>query len=575
MRRRETRGKIPFAPRSVRARDRRAWGRQDHGPPEAGFLRVIAMAERLYLFDTTLRDGAQTTGVAFSLEDKRRIAAMLDELGLDYIEGGYPGANVIDSEFFSSDPGLKRATFTAFGMTKRAGRSISNDPGFQATLKASASAICLVAKASEYHVRVALGISSKENLEGVTQSVAAIVASGREAMIDCEHFFDGYKENRDHALAVAAHAYRAGARWVVLCDTNGGTLPHEIEGIVAEVTAHVPGSNLGIHTHNDTENAVANALAGVRAGVRQIQGALNGLGERCGNANLTSLIPTLLLKSDFKERFETQVTIERLKKLTQASRILDELLNRAPNRQAPYVGEAAFATKAGIHASAILKQPATYEHVAPESVGNQRRVLVSDQAGRSNLIHELERLGVSVDRDSPRLGELLELIKMREAAGYAYEGAEASFELLARRLLGGVPNYFHVKSFRVEVERRYDATGRLITVSEASVKAVIAGGEEVWSVAEGNGPVNALDQALRKDLGRYQGYIRNVELADYKVRILSGGSEAITRVLVESHDKGTGERWFTVGVSPNIVDASFEALVDSITYKLLRAGAAA
>ena len=358
--------------------------------------------ERLYLFDTTLRDGAQTTGVDFSLEDKRLIARTLDELGLDYIEGGYPGANVTDTEFFSADPGFAHATFTAFGMTKRAGRSLANDPGFQATLQAKAGAICLVAKAWDYHVRVALGITNEENLEGVAQSVEAVVAggreaqggAGREAMIDCEHFFDGCKGNRAYALAVATTAYKAGARWVVLCDTNGGTLPHEVAEIVAEVAKHVPGTHLGIHTHNDTENAVANTLAAVRAGVRQIQGALNGLGERCGNANLTSLIPTLVLKPEFAERFETQVTPERLRKLTHASRLLDELLNRAPNRQAPYVGEAAFATKAGIHASAILKEPATYEHVAPEAVGNRRRVLVSDQAGKSNLVHELERLGI-------------------------------------------------------------------------------------------------------------------------------------------------------------------------------------
>src|SRR5262249_47006180 len=254
-----------------------------------------------------------------------------------------------------------------------------------------------------------------ENLEAIAQSVDAIVASKREAIIDCEHFFDGYKGNRDHALAVATTAYEAGARWVVLCDTNGGTLPHEIEAILAEVGKRVPGSHLGIHAHNDTENAVANTLAAVRAGARQIQGALNGLGERCGNANLTSLIPTLLLKPDFADRFETQLTPERLRRLTHASRLLDELLNRAPNRQAPYVGEAAFATKAGIHASAILKEPATYEHVSPESVGNRRRVLVSDQAGRSNLIHELERVGIPVDKDDPRLSELLDQVKAREA----------------------------------------------------------------------------------------------------------------------------------------------------------------
>jgi 2-isopropylmalate synthase len=537
--------------------------------------------ERLYLFDTTLRDGAQTTGVDFSLEDKRLIIRTLDELGLDYIEGGYPGANVTDTELFSTEQALKNATLTAFGMTKRAGRSVSNDPGFQAILQAKAGAICLVAKAWDYHVRVALGISNDENLEGVAQSVEAIAKPerpalrAREAIIDCEHFFDGYKANRDYALAVATTAYKSGARWVVLCDTNGGTLPHEVSEIVAEVTKHVPGSHLGIHTHNDTENAVANTLAAVRAGARQIQGTLNGLGERCGNANLTSLIPTLLLKTEFAERFEVKVGPEQLKKLTHASRVLDEILNRAPNRQAPYVGEAAFATKAGIHASAILKEPATYEHVTPESVGNRRRVLVSDQAGKSNLLYELERLGVPVGRDDPRVAQLLDEVKAREAMGYAYEGADASFELLARRLLGTVPDFFHVKGFRVEVERRYNSNGKLITVSEASVKASIAGGEEVWSVAEGNGPVNALDQALRKDLGRYQGIIKDVELVDYKVRILTGGTEAVTRVLVESRDKATGERWFTVGVSPNIVDASFEALIDSITYKLLRAGASA
>jgi len=532
--------------------------------------------ERLYLFDTTLRDGAQTTGVDFSLEDKQLIAKTLDELGLDYIEGGYPGANVTDTALFEGDLGLKNATFTAFGMTKRAGRSISNDPGFQATLQAKAGAVCLVAKAWDYHVRVALGISNEENLEGIAQSIEAIAKAGKEAMLDCEHFFDGYKGNRDYALAVATTAYNAGARWVVLCDTNGGTLPHEVAEMVGEVVRHVPGTHLGIHTHNDTENAVANTLAAVGAGARQIQGALNGLGERCGNANLVSLIPTLLLKREFADRFETKVTPAQLKKLTHASRLLDEVLNRAPNRQAPYVGEAAFATKAGIHASAILKEPATYEHVAPESVGNRRRVLVSDQAGKSNLLHELERLGIPVGRDDSRVTELLDEVKTREAIGYAYEGADASFELLARRLMGEVPEFFTVDSFRVMVEKRHNALGKLVTVSEATVKVFISGGDEpVWSVSEGNGPVNALDQALRKDLGRYQGYIQDVELVDYKVRILTGGTEAVTRVLVESRDKATGERWFTVGVSPNIVDASFEALIDSIVYKLMRAGATA
>jgi 2-isopropylmalate synthase len=417
-------------------------------------------------------------------------------------------------------------------------------------------------------------MSNEENLDGIAQSIEAVLAVGREPIIDCEHFFDGYKGNRAYALAVVSTAYKAGARWVVLCDTNGGTLPHEITEIVTATAKHVPGTHLGIHTHNDTENAVANTLAAVRCGVRQIQGTLNGLGERCGNANLVSIIPTLLLKSEFAG-FETKVTPRRLEKLTHASRLLDEILNRAPNRQAPYVGEAAFATKAGIHASAILKEPATYEHVAPEAVGNRRRVLVSEQAGKSNLIYELERLGIPLGKDDARVARLLEEVKAREAVGYAYEGADASFELLARRLLGEVPEFFRVDSFRVMVEKRHNALGVLVTVSEATVKVFINGDEEpLWSVAEGNGPVNALDQALRKDLGRYQRHIKDVELVDYKVRILTGGTEAITRVLVESRDKATGQRWFTVGVSPNIVDASFEALIDSITYKLLRAGAA-
>ena len=530
--------------------------------------------ERLYLFDTTLRDGAQTTGVDFSADDKRRIASVLDELGIDYIEGGYPGANPTDTEFFAARPALRNATLTAFGMTKRAGRSVSNDPGFQALLQSSADAFCLVAKSWDYHVRVALGISNEENIESVAQSVQAIRDAGKPAMIDCEHFFDGYKGNRAYALEVAETAYRAGARWVVLCDTNGGTLPHEIEAIVAEVAKVVPGDHLGIHTHNDTENAVANSLAAIRAGCRQIQGTLNGLGERCGNANLTSIIPTLLLKTEFADRFSIAVTPERLVKLTHASRVLDEILNRAPNRHAPYVGEAAFATKAGIHASAILKEPQTYEHVPPESVGNRRRVLVSDQAGKSNILYELERLGVTIDKQDPRVGALLDEVKTREAMGYAYEGADASFELLAHRLLGRVPKYFTVDSFRVMVERRHNALGKLVTVSEATVKVYVNGDKEpLWSVAEGNGPVNALDSALRKDLGRYQVHIADLELVDYKVRILTGGTGAVTRVLVESRDNHSGERWFTVGVSPNIVDASFEALVDSINYKLFKDGA--
>ncbi len=536
------------------------------------------MKERLYLFDTTLRDGAQTTGVDFSLADKRRLIKVLDDLGLDYIEGGYPGASATDSELFATRPDLKTARFTAFGMTKRSGRSVSNDPGLQALLQSSADSICLVAKSWDYHVRVALGITNEENLEAVDQSVRAVVQTQREAMIDCEHFFDGYKGNRAYALAVAKTAFDAGARWVVLCDTNGGTLPHEVAAIVEDIARHVPGANLGIHTHNDTDNSVANTLMAVRAGCRQILGTLNGLGERCGNANMTSIIPTLLLKSEFAEYFHTGVTPDRLQKLTHASRVLDEVLNEAPNRHAPYVGESAFATKAGIHASALLKEPETYEHVPPDSVGNERKILVSKQGGRSSLFAACERLGLQADKDDARVTALLDEVKLREDAGYSYEAAEASFELLARRTLDTVPRYFSVDSFRVTVERSPGMPAGASALSHAVVSVSIAGeAQTLVSVGEGNGPVNALDTALRRDLGRYQKHIEHVELVDYKVRILTssgaGGTEAVTRVLVESHDTSTGARWTTVGVSPNIIDASFEALLDSINYKLLKDGA--
>jgi len=417
----------------------------------------------------------------------------------------------------------------------------------------------------------ALETSAEENLASIRDSVRAAVRKNREVLLDCEHFFDGYKADARFALACAKAAYDEGARWVVLCDTNGGALPHEVERIVGEVVKVIPGSHVAIHAHNDTEQAVANSLAAVRAGARQIQGTLNGLGERCGNANLVSIIPTLKLKGEFAERFEIGVSDAQLKTLAHASRTLDEMLNRAPDRHAPYVGESAFATKAGIHASAIMKEPATYEHVPPETVGNRRKLLVSDQAGKSNVLAELERIGLKVDREDPRIGRLLEVVKEREAIGYAYEAADASFELLARRVLGKVPSYFDVEKFDVTVEQRDNALGQRVTVSLAVVKVKVDG-EHLISAAEGNGPVNALDLALRKDLGKYQSYISGLELTDYRVRILNGGTEAVTRVLIESQDE-TGERWTTVGVSPNIIDASFQALMDSIVYKLVRSGA--
>ncbi len=528
------------------------------------------MRERLYLFDTTLRDGAQTTGVDFSLEDKRKIARVLDDLGIDYVEGGYPGANPLDTEFFRKKPTTK-ARFAAFGMTKRAGRSAANDPGVAGLLEADADVITFVAKAWDYQVHVALGCTLDENLDGIADSIKLVRQHGREAILDCEHFFDGYKANPAYALQCAQTAHESGARWVVLCDTNGGTLPHEIERIVGEVARYVPGSHLGIHAHNDTENAVANSLAAVRAGARHIQGTLNGLGERCGNANLISLIPTLLLKSDYADHFEIGVSSDKLAVITKISHTLDELLNQAPDRHAPYVGASAFATKAGIHASAVLKDPRTYEHVDPSLVGNVRKVLVSDQAGKSNILSELERIGVTIAKDDPRVLRLLDEVKEKEALGYAYEGADASFELLARRILGQAPDYFQVERFRVNVERRHNALGELTTVSEAIVK-VIVDGEEFISAAEGNGPVNALDLALRKDLGKYQRHIGDLELLDYRVRVFQGGTDAVTRVLIEFGDE-SGARWSTVGVSANIIDASFQALTDAIIYKLFKAGA--
>ena len=529
--------------------------------------------ERLYIFDTTLRDGAQTQGVDFSVEDKRQIALALDSLGVDYIEGGFPGANPSDTAFFAERPPLKNARFTAFGMTKRAGRSAANDPVLAAVMDSPAEANCLVGKTWDFQVDVALEIPRSENVDCIADSIAAVKTKGREPLLDAEHFFDGYKANPDYALECIRAAFDAGANWLVLCDTNGGTMPEDVYRIVSAVKAKLPTANFGIHAHNDTEQAVAVSLAAIRGGARQVQGTLNGLGERCGNANLCTLLPNLLLKEPYASQFETGVSRENLARLTQVSRLLDEILNRAPGRHAAFVGLSAFAHKGGLHSSAVLKDPRTYEHVPPESVGNTRKILVSDQAGRSNVLARLAELGIDVDPKDSRIARLLEEVKQREFLGYAYEGAEASFELLARRALGQVPDYFAVESFRVIVERRHNALGDLTTVSEAVVKLTVHD-TAIHNVGVGNGPVNALDQALRKDLGEYSGYLKDLRLVDYKVRILTGGTEAVTRVMVESAD-GKGNRWSTVGVSPNIVDASFEALSDSIRYKLHREGARA
>jgi 2-isopropylmalate synthase len=404
----------------------------------------------------------------------------------------------------------------------------------------------------------------------IADSVAAAVKQGREAMFDAEHFFDGYKANPAYALDCVKAAHDAGARWVVLCDTNGGTLPHEVARIVGEVTRSIPGSHLGIHAHNDTENAVANSLAALAAGARQLQGTLNGLGERCGNANLVSLIPTLLLKSDYR----IGVSQAQLAHLTALSRLLDERLNRAPAKNAPYVGESAFAHKGGAHVSAVQKDPRTYEHIAPSLVGNRRHIVVSDQAGRSNILVRLREIGIEIDGKHPKLERLVAEVKQQEFEGYAYDGAEASFALLARRALGEVPDYFAITRFRVMDERRWNARGEKVTESEATVMIDI-GGESSYQVANGNGPVNALDIALRKALIPVFPELESMRLVDYKVRILTpqAGTRAVTRVMIESAD-ADGLRWTTVGVSENIVDASFNALRDSYRWKLMRDGAA-
>ena len=534
---------------------------------------------RLTLYDTTLRDGQQTQGVQFSAAEKAEIARMLDALGVDYIEGGWPGANPTDSDFFAAAP-KTRATMTAFGMTKRAGRSAANDDVLAAVLDAGTKAVCLVGKTHDYHVTEALGITPDENLANIADSIAHVVAQGREAIFDAEHFFDGYEANPSYALDCLRAAHDAGARWIVLCDTNGGTLPERVGEITREViAAGIPGERLGIHAHDDTGNAVACSLAAIAAGARQVQGTLNGLGERCGNASLTSLIPTLMLKEPFRSTLTTGITPEALATLTRVSRRLDEILNRAPLRAAPYVGASAFAHKAGLHASAILKAPQTYEHVDPATVGNARIIPMSNQAGQSNLRARLAGAGIEVAPDDPALARILSAVKDREDQGYAYDSAQASFELLARAELNALPAFFEVERYRVTVERRMNAMGRRISVSEAVV-VVRLGEQRVMSVSdsigangEDAGPVNALWRALGKDLGPWQALIDEMTLADFRVRIIGAGTDAVTRVTIDFTDS-RGPTWSTVGVSPNIVDSSFEALADAIRWKLIRDGAA-
>lgn len=523
---------------------------------------------RIYLYDSTLRDGAQTSTVNFSVKNKIELAKMLDEIGIDFIEGGWPGANSTDDAFFADLPKLKNSKFVAFGMTRRANASAGNDNALNALINSGVDAVCIVGKSWDFHLTHALHISAEENLAMISESIKHIVKKGKQAMFDAEHFFDGFKANPDFALKVVKTAYEAGARWVVLCDTNGGTLPLEIKEIISEVVKHIPGENLGIHCHNDTENAVANSICAVEAGVRQVQGTINGLGERCGNANLISIIPTLALKMGY----DVGISNAKLKNLVRVSNFLDDLLNKEPNKFAPYVGKFAFAHKGGLHVSAVAKNSQSYEHIDPDLVGNKRMIMVSNQAGKSNVVSRLKDIGLIKNDDSfnDKILELVNIVKDQEAKGYAYDSADASFEILARKTLSIVPNYFELKSFKVIDERKIARDGKIILQAKASIKIKI--GKKIHSAsAIGNGPVNALDKALREALSDKYPVLKNIKLSDYKVRILtpSDGTQAITRVQIESCNN-EGKSWTTIGVSENIVDASYCALRDSMIYCLIR-----
>jgi 2-isopropylmalate synthase len=519
--------------------------------------------KKVYLYDTTLRDGTQGEGVSLSVEDKVKIARRLDQFGIDFIEGGWPGSNPKDMAFFErmKELPLSHAKVAAFGSTCRPGVDAADDENLRALLASGAQVATIFGKSWDLHVTEALKTTLEENLRMVRDSVAYLKSQGLTVIFDAEHFFDGYKHNPVYALRVLEAAESAGADWLVLCDTNGGSLPHEIAEIVKTVRASVQ-TPLGIHTHNDGELAVANALAAVQAGVEQVQGTINGIGERCGNANLISVTANLQLKMGYR-----CVDPEQLEQLTRLSRYVAEIANMAlPNNQ-PFVGNSAFAHKGGIHVSAVLKDPKTYEHIAPEWVGNKRRVLVSELAGQSNLVAKTEELDISVELDKQEAKEIIKQIKEREFQGYQYEGAEASLSLLLLQASGKLQDLFALDSFKILMEKSADKA----IVSEAMVKLKV-NGQLMHTAAEGNGPVNALDNALRKALESHFPCLAEMHLTDYKVRVLdeSEATAAKVRVLIES--ARNGEKWSTVGVSTNVIEASWEALVDSIRYLLWKEG---
>jgi 2-isopropylmalate synthase len=517
---------------------------------------------RVWLYDTTLRDGTQAEDVSFLVADKIRIAQRLDELGIDYIEGGWPGSNPKDIAFFKDvrKVRLHHAKIAAFGSTRRAKVTPDKDNNIRTLVQAEPDTVTIFGKTWDFHVREALRISLEENLELINDSLAYLKEHVGEVIYDAEHFFDGYKANPDYALKTLEAAAQANVDCIVLCDTNGGSMPYEVAEIVKIVRKRIK-TPLGIHTHNDGECAVANSLVAVENGVVHVQGTINGFGERCGNANLCSIIPALKLKMG-----RECVSDEQLRSLRQVSRTIFELANLVPNKHQAYVGNSAFAHKGGVHVSAIQRHPETYEHIRPEKVGNVTRVLVSDLSGRSNILAKAEEFNVNIDSKDPVTLEILEKIKELENQGFQFEGAEASFELLMRRALGTLRSFFSVIGFRVIDTKRHEDE---MPSSEATVQVKV-GGRIEHTAAEGNGPVNALDHALRKALEQFYPHLKEMKLYDYKVRVLPAGkgTASMIRVLIESGDKSG--RWGTVGVSDNIIDASYQALVDAIQYKLLR-----
>ncbi len=521
------------------------------------------MGGKVYIYDTTLRDGSQAEGVNFSLEDKIRIARKLDEFGIDYIEGGWPYANPKDSMFFQriSEEGLENAKLVAFGSTRRVGKKVEEDPQVEALIKSGANSITIFGKTWDLHVREALRTSLEENLQMVYDTVRLLKDNVHEVIFDAEHFFDGYKDNPDYALQVLRVALDAGVDWLILCDTNGGTLPHEIYEITKGVVESFPGAKVGIHAHNDSDTAVANSVMAVLAGATQVHGTVNGIGERTGNANLCSIIPNLQLKLGYSVLPE-----ENLKKLRELALFVAELSNMPLPRNMPYVGDSAFAHKAGVHASAIMRDRRTYEHIDPQKVGNRRKITVSDMAGKSNLVYKLREFGIEVDESSPELSSLIEKIKEMEREGYHFEAAEASLELLCKRHFGLVKDFFDFDAYRVLIAKRKDDP---LPVSEATVRLSVDSVKE-HTAALGNGPVSAIDKALRKALEDFYPSLKNTQLVDYKVRIINEqeGTAARVRVLIESSDGN--RKWGTVGVSENVIEASWIALRDSITYKLMK-----